>query len=135
LFLCDRISASVAAEKLVPAASARGVAAGAGAGAGWDAGVSGDVAGFGVGLGAGLGLGLGAGGGAGSGAGAGAAVATAVSALGRSFSAALVSTGASCRSRLRLSAEATSDFSPRPHAARASSVSAASRVLDIISSS
>jgi hypothetical protein len=91
-------------------------------------------AGFGAGLGAGFAAGLAAGAGAGV-AGAGAGVMAAVSAPGRSLSVAVVSTGASCRSRFRLSADATSRRSPRPHAAAASNVSAASIVLDIVSSS
>jgi hypothetical protein len=51
--------------------------------------------------------------------------------LGRSFKAAVVSTGASCRSRLRLSAAAVSVRSPRLQAAIAAIVSAAMIVLDI----
>jgi hypothetical protein len=51
--------------------------------------------------------------------------------LGRSFNAAVVSTGASCRSRLRLSAAAVSVRSPRLQAAIAAIVSAAMIVLDI----
>jgi hypothetical protein len=54
-----------------------------------------------------------------------------VLAVGRSFSGTVVSTGASCRSRLRLSAAAVSLLSPRPQAATAASVSAAIIVLDI----
>src|SRR3954463_690601 len=52
-------------------------------------------------------------------------------AVGRSFSSAVVSTGASCRSRLRLSAAAVSPLSPRPQAATAANVSIAIIVLDI----
>jgi hypothetical protein len=52
-------------------------------------------------------------------------------AVGRSFSGTVVSTGASCRSRLRLSAAAVSLLSPRPQAATAANVSAAIIVLDI----
>jgi hypothetical protein len=52
-------------------------------------------------------------------------------AVGWSFSSALVSTGASCRSRLRLSAAAVSPWSPRPQATTAANVSAAIIVLDI----
>jgi hypothetical protein len=52
-------------------------------------------------------------------------------AVGRSFNSALVSTGASCRSRLRLSAVAVSPLSPPPQAATATNVSAAIIVLDI----
>jgi hypothetical protein len=52
-------------------------------------------------------------------------------AVGRSFSSALVSTGASCRSRLRLSAAAVSLLSPPAQAATAANVSAAIMVLDI----
>jgi hypothetical protein len=52
-------------------------------------------------------------------------------AVGWSFSSALVSTGASCRSRLRLSAAAVSPLSPRPQAATAANVSATIMVLDI----
>ena len=120
LFLLERISASVVAVKLVPAARAAeaeadGDGAGAGVGAvaeavGFGAGVG---AGFGAGLGAGFAAGLAAGAGAGV-AGAGAGVMAAVSAPGRSLSVAVVSTGASCRSRFRLSADATSRRSPRP---------------------
>jgi hypothetical protein len=54
-----------------------------------------------------------------------------VLAVGRSFSSAPVSIGASCRSRLRLSAAAVSLLSPRPQAATAANVSAAIMVLDI----
>jgi hypothetical protein len=54
-----------------------------------------------------------------------------VLAVGRSPSSAVVSTGASCRSRLRLSAAAVSPWSPRPQATTAASVSAAIIVLDI----
>jgi len=54
-----------------------------------------------------------------------------VLAVGRSFSGAVVSTGASCRSRLRLSAAAVSPPFPRPQAATAANVSAAIIVLDI----
>jgi hypothetical protein len=52
-------------------------------------------------------------------------------AVGWSFSSALVSTGASCRSRLRLSAAAVSLLSPPAQAATAANVSAAIMVLDI----
>jgi hypothetical protein len=52
-------------------------------------------------------------------------------AVGRSLSSAVVSTGASCRSRLRLSAAAVSRWSPRPQAATAANVSTAIIVLDI----
>jgi hypothetical protein len=55
-------------------------------------------------------------------------------AVGRSFSSALVSTGASCRSRLKLSAVAVSPLSPCPQAAMAASVSTAIMVLDIYAS-
>jgi hypothetical protein len=51
--------------------------------------------------------------------------------VGRSFNSAVVSTGASWRSRLRLSAAAVSLLSPRPHPAIAAKVSAAINVLDI----
>jgi hypothetical protein len=54
-----------------------------------------------------------------------------VVAVGRSFSGAVVSTGASCRSRLRLSAAAVSRPFPRPQAATAANVSAVIIVLDI----
>jgi hypothetical protein len=54
-----------------------------------------------------------------------------VLAVGRSFSGAVVSTGASCRSRLRLSAAAVSPPFPRPQAATAANVSAVIIVLDI----
>jgi hypothetical protein len=140
----ERISASVVAVKLVPAArAAEAEADGDGAGAGVGAGCAAEGAeavGFGAGVGAGFGAGLGAGFAAGLAAGVGAGVAgagvmAAVSAPGRSLSVAVVSTGASCRSRFRLSADATSRRSPRPHAAAASNVSAASIVLDIVSSS
>src|SRR4051794_36140724 len=85
LFLFDRISASVAAEKLVPAARLLGAGAGAGA-----AGAAAAGAGTGAGaVGFGLGLGLDAGLGAAAGSGAGVAVATvAVSPPGWSLSAA-----------------------------------------------
>ncbi len=53
---------------------------------------------------------------------------------GRSFRVAVVSTGASCRSRLRLSAVAVSRLSDRPQAATAANVSAAIIVLDICAS-
>jgi hypothetical protein len=59
------------------------------------------------------------------------AAGAAVLAVGRSFSGAVVSTGASCRSRLRLSAAAVSPPFPRPQAATAANVSAAIIVLDI----
>ena len=59
------------------------------------------------------------------------AVGAGVLAAGRSLSTAVVSTGASCRSRLRLSAAAVSPLSPRPQAATAANVSAAIIVLDI----
>jgi hypothetical protein len=59
--------------------------------------------------------------------GAGAAVLS----VGRSFSVAVVSTGASCRSRLRLSAVAVFCLSARPQAATAANVSATIIVLDI----
>src|SRR6476661_7950723 len=121
LFLFERISEVVAAVKRVPAAKLAEVAAGAGvvggaaAGSGLGVVVLGDrVAVEAVGRIGRLGV-LAAG-------------AAAVS-LGRSFSSAVVSTGASCRSRLRLSAAATSFLSPRPHATAASSASAASLVL------
>ncbi|HMH55659.1 MAG TPA: hypothetical protein VK535_05300 [Gemmatimonadales bacterium] len=52
-------------------------------------------------------------------------------AVGRSLSGTVVSTGASCRSRLRLSAAAVSPPFPRPQAATAANVSAAIIVLDI----
>jgi hypothetical protein len=52
-------------------------------------------------------------------------------AVGWSFNSAVVSTGASCRSRLRLSAAAVSRLSPPPQAATAANVSAAIIVLDI----
>jgi len=114
LFLFERISAVVAAVSEVPAARLLVVTAGA-AGAGVDA------------LGE-LGLGdaavrLGRVGVRAAGAGA--------LAVGRSFNSAVVSTGASCRSRLRLSAAAVSLLSPRPQAATAANVSAAIIVLDI----
>jgi hypothetical protein len=51
--------------------------------------------------------------------------------VGLSFNSAVVSTGASCRSRFRLSAVAVCSRSPRPQAARAASVSVAIHALDI----
>src|SRR6185295_534019 len=112
LFLWDRISALVDALIVVPAARARGAGAAAG------------VVGLGVGAEAGGVVGrlvragvLGA--------------AAGVLAVGRSFSSAVVSTGASCRSRLRLSAVAVSPLSRPPQAATATNVSAAIIVLDI----
>jgi hypothetical protein len=123
LFLLERISEVVAAVNRVPAAKLVGAAAGAG--------VAGRAAG-GSGLGA-LVLGdrvavepLGRIGRLGV-----FAAGVDVLSLGRSFSSAVVSTGASCRSRLRLSAVATSFLSPRPQAAIAANVSAAIIVLDI----
>src|SRR6266850_712376 len=106
LFLCERISALVDAMMVVPGARERGDAAGA-LGLGWD-GVAGRLVRAGL-----------------RGAGAG------VLAPGRSFNAAVVSTGASCRSRLRLSAVAVSPLSRPPQAATATNVSAAIIVLDI----
>jgi hypothetical protein len=78
---------------------------------------------------------LAAGLGAGVAGGAGVAAELAVSAEGRSFRGAVESTGASCKSRFRLSADATSRRSLRPQAATEISVSAASIVLDIDTSS
>ena len=83
----------------------------------------------------GLAEGLVAGLGAGVAGGAGVAAEVAVSAEGRSFRGAVESTGASCKSRFRLSADATSRRSLRPQAATEISVSAASIVLDIGTSS
>jgi hypothetical protein len=114
LFLCDRISAVVAAVREVPAARLAAEAVRVD-GAGVDA--LGDD-----GLGEAVGR-LGRAGVRAAGVGA--------LALGRSFSSALLSTGASCRSRLRLSAAAVSPLSPRPQAATAANVSAAIIVLDI----
>jgi hypothetical protein len=150
LFLFERISASVVAENVAPAGRLAELAAGVGAGAvvfgvvgllgdgddavgvGAGAGLVGLVRGFTVGFGV---LCLGAGAGAAAAVLVSRVVVAAVSALGRSFNVALLSTGASCRSRFRLSADATSRLSPRPQAAAASSVSAASMVFDIVSSS
>src|SRR3954469_12682742 len=121
LFLLDRTSAVVVAVSLVPAARLAVLAGVEGA--------ADDVLGAEV-----LGLGL-----VGVGrigcegvrvAVLGVAVEAAVS-LGRSFNAAVVSTGASCRSGLRLSAAAVSVRSPRLQAAIAAIVSAAMIVLDI----
>jgi hypothetical protein len=129
LFLFERISASVAAAKVAPAGSRLGAADGAAAGVA-GAGAAG-AAPAGVGFGFGFGAGAGAAAvGCGAGAAAGAREAEAVS-----LSGAVVSTGASCRSRLRLSAEATSRLSPRPHPTRVSAVKTASMVFDIRSSS
>jgi hypothetical protein len=133
LFLLERISAVVDAVNRVPAARLAEVAAGAvledglgGVGA-LVVGAAARVDGV-VGRAAGrLGrVGVLA-------AGAGAALAVAVS-LGRSFSSAVVSTGASCRSRLRLSAVAVLFLSPRPQAVIAARVSAAIIVFDIATS-
>jgi hypothetical protein len=121
LFLCERISAVVAAVREVPAARLAAEAVGAaGAGAGVLAeGVDGagdEVLGLAAGR-------LGREGVRGAAAGA--------LAVGWSFSSAVVSTGASWRSRLRLSAVAVCSRSPRPQAAMAAKVSAAISVLDI----
>src|SRR5919112_3957287 len=118
LFLCDRISAVVAAVRLVPAANPAGVVGADAVGAEGDGvvAVGAEVLGAAAGRVVRAGVRV---------AGAGAA------AVGRSFSSALVSTGASCRSRLRLSAAAVSPLSPRPQAAMAARVSAAIMVLDI----
>jgi hypothetical protein len=117
LFLSDRISAVVAALSVVPVARLE-VGAAAGADADEDGvdvvGVRGEVAARRLGR-----VGL-------RGAGADLLVES-----GRSFRVAVVSTGASCRSRLRLSAVAVSRLSPRPQAATAANVSAAIIVLDI----
>ncbi|HEV7367186.1 MAG TPA: hypothetical protein VGN76_15175 [Gemmatimonadales bacterium] len=115
LFLFELTSAVVEAWNFEPAARLAGAAAGGDAeGAGIEAlGVRGAVPGR-IGR-----VGVRA-------AGAGVVVAS-----GRSFSGAVVSTGASCRSRLRLSAVAVSRLSPRPQAATAANVSAAIIVLDI----
>jgi hypothetical protein len=110
LFLCERTSAVVAAVNEAPAG--RLLATGA-AGAALGDEVRGVVAAGRLGRAGVRGAG---------------AVALAV---GRSFSSALVSTGASCRSRLRLSAAAVSPVSPRPQAATAANVSAAIMLLDI----
>jgi hypothetical protein len=121
LFLLERISEVVAAVNRVPAAKLVGAGAGvvgrAAGGSGWDALVLGDrVAVEPLGRIGRLGV---------------FAAGVDVLSLGRSFSSAVVSTGASCRSRLRLSAVATSFLSPRPQAAIAANVSAAIIVLDI----
>jgi hypothetical protein len=118
----DRISAVVVAVREVPAARlARAAGAALGAGA--------------LGL---LGLGVLARGDPGRGvaagrlgfaAGAGAAGAGVLAAV--SFNSAVLSTGASCRSRLRLSAVAMSRLSLRPQADSAARVSTAIIVLDI----
>jgi hypothetical protein len=119
LFLFDRISAVVAAVRLVPAARLA-LELGGVVGAGVDA-----VAGAGVVvLGDVVGRVLDRAGVRGAGAAVGVAA-------GRSFSSAVVSTGASWRSRFRLSAVAVCSRSARPHAARAAKVSAAISVLDI----
>src|SRR5688572_9259466 len=116
LFLWERISALVDAVSVVPAARLRGVGAGAaGRGAeavGWVVGRLGLVR-----LGAGV-----------------VVLAVGRSSLVWSFSSAEVSTGASCRSRLRLSAVAISPLSPPPQAATATNVSAAIIDLDISAS-
>jgi hypothetical protein len=114
LFLCDRISAVVVALRLVPAARLAVVATGA-AGAGVEAVVPDERGLVDERLGC---VGVRA-------AGAGAL------AVGRSFSSALVSTGASCRSRLRLSAAAVSSRSPGAHAASAAIVIVAINILDM----
>ncbi|HET6795749.1 MAG TPA: hypothetical protein VFH40_01205 [Gemmatimonadales bacterium] len=130
LFLLDRISAVVVAVSEVPAARPLPVA-GAALEVGALLGVLGRTAAVGAGL-------LGddgrvvAAGRLGFGAGVlapGAGVLAAVS-----LSSAVLSTGASCRSRLRLSAVAMSRLSPRPQAATAASVSTAIIVLDISAS-
>src|SRR6476659_8579146 len=118
LFLLERTSEVVLAVRAVPAAKPRLTAGAAGAGAGalalgLGAVVRGDVVGR---------LGLAAGRAAGAGVLVGAAV---LLVSGRSSSVAVVSTGASCRSRLRLSAAAVSRLSPPPQAAIAVNVSAA----------
>jgi hypothetical protein len=114
LFLCERISAVVAAVNEAPAGRLL-LATGA-------AGVGVEALGDGVrGVAAAGRLGWVGVRGAGS----------AAVAVGRSFSSALVSTGASCRSRLRLSAAAVSPVSPRPQATTAANVSAAIMLLDI----
>jgi hypothetical protein len=121
LFLWDRISAMVLAVRLVPAAKVAAEGAGA-AGAGVGVGLAADADGVADAAGR-LGRGVVRAAGAGAG----------VLAVGRSFNSALVSTGASCRSRLRLSAVAVSPLSC-PQAARAANVSAAIIVLDIYAS-
>jgi hypothetical protein len=125
LFLSERTSDVVLAVRAVPAARPLLAAGAAGAGAGVPAlddavgvvalgvVVRGDAAGRLVLAGVGD---------------AGAAV---LAVSGRSLSWAVVSTGASCRSRLRLSAAAVSRLSPRLQAATAVNVSAAMIVLDI----
>jgi hypothetical protein len=124
LFLFDRTSLVVLAVSAVPAARpllAAGAAAGAlalaeGAGeVGRGVAVRGDAAGR-------LGFAVE------RATGAGAAV---LVVSGRSLSVAVVSTGASCRSRFRLSAAAVSRLSPRPQAATAVNVSAVMILLDI----
>jgi hypothetical protein len=106
--LCERSSALVEAVIVVPAARARGAGAGAGVlGLGCEGAAAGVEGRFARGVEAGA------------------------LAVGRSFNSALVSTGASCRSRLRLSAVAVSPLSPPPQAATATNVSAAIIVLDI----
>jgi hypothetical protein len=118
LFLFERISAFVAAVRVVPAARLRATGfAGAGALA-VGGGVDGRVVGRAVLVRV-------------RGAGAGALAVGRSAVAGRSFSSADVSTGASCRSRLRLSAVAMSLLSLLPHAATAISVSPAIIALDI----
>jgi len=119
LFFWERISAVVAAVRLVPAARLEAEAVGDAGAAAEPEGVDGAADGV-------LELVVGRMGRDGvRGAGAGAL------AVGWSFSSAVVSTGASWRSRLRLSAVATCSRSPRPQAARVANVSAAISVLDI----
>src|SRR5918995_302868 len=121
LFFLERISAFVAAVSVVPAAKLRAVGAAAGAGA------------LAVGREGAAGLVAGRLGVVRAGAGAG-ALAVGRSSVARSFSSAEVSTGASCRSRLRLSAVAVSPLSPPPQAATAINVSPAIIALDISAS-
>jgi hypothetical protein len=109
LFLWDRISAVVAALRLVPAARLAGAEALGAAGLGVAAGRLGRVVVDRLGV----------------------VLVVGALAVGRSFSSALLSTGASCRSRLRLSAVAVSLWSPRPQATTAAKASAAIIVLDI----
>jgi len=123
--LFDRTSAVVVAVSLVPAARLAELTAGAaraagGSGAGAEALVLGRELPDGVGRIGWVGVRV-----------AVLGVADAAVSLGRSFNVAVVSTGASCKSRFRLSAAAVSLRSPRLQAAMAAIVSAAMIVLDI----
>jgi hypothetical protein len=119
--LFERISAFVAAVRVVPAARLRATGFAGAASLAVGGGVDGLVVGRGVLVRV-------------RGAGAGALAVGRSAVAGRSFSSADVSTGASCRSRLRLSAVAMSLLSLLPHAATAISVSPAIIALDIYAS-